>query len=45
MHLAVDTLGRLLAAHVSAAHENERAHVAELLASVQAATGGSVEVA
>ena len=45
VHLAVDTLGHLLAAHVSAANENERAHVDELLANVQAATGESVEVA
>ena len=45
VHLAVDTLGHLLAAHVSAANENERAHVAELLASVQAATGERVELA
>ena len=45
VHLAVDTVGHLLAAHVSAANENERAHVEELLASVQAATGESVEVA
>ena len=45
VHLAVDTLGHLLAAHVSAANENERAHVAELLANVQVATGESVQVA
>ena len=45
VHLAVDTLGHLLAAHVSAANENERAHVEELLANVQAATGESVQVA
>ncbi len=45
MHLAVDTLGHLLAAHVSAANENERAHVDQLLANVQEATGQSVEVA
>ncbi len=45
VHLAVDTLGHLLAAHVSPAHENERAHVEEWLASVQAATGQNVEVA
>ena len=45
VHLAVDTLGHLLATHVSAANENERAHVEELLANVQAATGESVEVA
>ena len=45
VHLAVDTLGHLLAAHVSPANENERAHVEELLANVQEATDGSVEVA
>ncbi len=45
VHLAVDTLGHLLAAHVSPASENERAHVEELLANVQAATGESVAVA
>lgn len=45
VHLAVDTLGHLLATHVSAANENERAHVEELLSNVQAATGESVEVA
>ena len=41
----MDTLGHLLAAHVSAANENERAHVQELLSNVQAATGQSVELA
>ena len=45
VHLAVDTLGHLLATHVSAANENERAHVEELLANVQEAMGESVEVA
>ena len=45
VHLAVDTLGHLLAAHVSAANENERAHVGQLLAAVQEATGENVEVA
>ena len=45
MHLAVDTLGHLLATHVSAANESERAHVEELLANVQDVTGERVEVA
>ena len=45
VHLAVDTPGHLLAAHVSAANENERAHVDQLLSNVQEATGQSVEVA
>ena len=45
VHLAVDTLGRLLALHVTAADAQERAQVAELCRQVQAATGDSVEVA
>jgi transposase len=45
VHLAVDTLGQLLAALVTAANEQERAQVQELAALVQEATGGSVEVA
>ena len=45
VHLAVDTLGHLLATHVWAANANERAHVEQRLANVQAATGRSVEVA
>lgn len=45
MHLAVDTLGHLLAAPVSAANDNERLHVGQLIAAVQAATGENVEVA
>ena len=45
VHLAVDTLGHLLAAHVSAANENERVHVDQLLANVQTATGESVQIA
>ncbi len=44
-HLAVDTLGHLLAVIVSPANEQERAHVAELAEAVQAATGDSVELA
>lgn len=44
-HLAVDTLGHLLALHVTAANERERAQVATLVAEVQAATGDHVEVA
>ena len=34
VHLVVDTLSHLLATHFSAANENERAHVGELLANV-----------
>jgi transposase len=44
-HLAVDTLGLLLAIHVTAANEQERAQVARLAGAVQEATGDSVEVA
>ncbi len=45
VHLAVDTLGHLLALHVTPANEQDRAQVAELAEAVQAATGQSVEVA
>src|SRR5262245_49572435 len=45
VHLAVDTLGNLLALRVTAANEQERAQVADLAAKVQAVTGGTVEVA
>lgn len=45
VHLAVDTLGQLLAVVVTPANEQERAQVAELAEQVQAATGNSVEVA
>jgi transposase len=44
-HLAVDTLGMLLAVHVTPANEQERAQVATLAAAVQAVTGEQVEVA
>lgn len=45
VHLAVDTLGHLLALSVTAANEQDRAQVAELAARVQAETGESVEIA
>lgn len=45
LHLAVDTLGHLLAAQVTPASEQDRAQVAELAAAVQAATGESIEIA
>jgi transposase len=45
VHLAVDTLGHLLALLVTAANEQERAQVGELAAAVQEATGQSVELA
>ena len=44
-HLAVDTLGHLLALHVSPASADDRAQVAVLAAAVQEATGESVQVA
>jgi transposase len=45
VHLAVDTLGHLLALLVTAANEQERAQVAELSQAVQEVTGQNVEVA
>ncbi len=45
VHLAVDTLGHLLAAYVTAASEPDREQVAELAEQVQAITGGRVQVA
>jgi transposase len=45
VHIAVDTLGHLLALLVTPANEQERAQVAELAEKVQGATGETVEVA
>jgi transposase len=45
VHIAVDTLGHLLALKVSPANEQDRAQVAELTEAVQKATGQSVQVA
>ena len=45
VHLAVDTLGHLLALTVTPADAQDRAQVADLAAAVQAATGETVEVA
>jgi transposase len=45
VHLAVDTLGHLLALVVTAANAQDRAQVGELAERVQAATGETVEVA
>ena len=45
VHIAVDTLGNLLALRVSAANEQERDYVAALAAEVQDVTGESVELA
>jgi transposase len=44
-HMAVDTLGHLLALHVTPANEQDRAQVAHLAEQVQDVTGQSVEVA
>ncbi len=44
-HMAVDTLGHLLALHVTAADEQDRARVRKLAKDVQEATGDSVELA
>lgn len=45
IHIAVDTLGHLLAAHVTTASEQDRAQVGQLAEAVQDATGESVELA
>jgi transposase len=45
LHMAVDTLGHLLALHVTPADADDRAQVGRLARAVQAATGESVEVA
>jgi transposase len=45
LHMAVDTLGNLLALHVTPANINDRAEVGRLVEAVQEATGGSVETA
>ena len=44
-HMAVDTLGHLLALLVTAADEQDRTQVAQLAQDVQAVTGQSVEIA
>ena len=45
VHMAVDTLGHLLALHVTPANEQDRAQVEALAQQVQQMTGESVEVA
>ena len=45
LHLAVDTLGHLLALHVTPADAQDRAQVGALAAAVQNVTGETVEVA
>jgi transposase len=44
VHAAVDTLGHLLALHVSPASEQDRAQVGELARAIQEVTGESVEL-
>lgn len=44
-HMAVDTLGHLLALYVTPANEQERAQVGQLAQQVQQVTGDSVKVA
>ncbi len=45
VHMAVDTLGHLLAVHVTPADEQERAQVRTLCEQMQQATGHTVELA
>lgn len=45
VHIAVDTLGHLLALHVTPANEGDRAQVEELARQVQQVTGHNVQVA
>ena len=45
VHIAVDTLGQLLALRVTAAHEQDRAQVKALVEQVQEVTGENVEIA
>ncbi len=45
VHAAVDTLGHLLALHVTPANEQDRAQVAQLAQAVQSVTDQNVEVA
>jgi transposase len=45
VHIAVDTLGHLLALKVTPANEQERAQVEDLIEKVQEVTGGSVKAA
>jgi transposase len=45
VHMAVDTLGQLLALRVTPANEDDRAQVGEVVQAVQALTGDKVELA
>ena len=45
LHLAVDTLGHLLALHVTPADADDRVEIARIAKAIQAETGESVEIA
>jgi len=45
LHLAVDTLGHLLALHVTPANADDRAEIGRIAKAIQAETGESVEIA
>lgn len=45
VHLAVDTLGHLLALHVTPANEQDRAQVSQLAERIQEETGDHIEIA
>jgi transposase len=45
VHIAVDTLGHLLALHVTAANEQDRSAVGAVAAATQEATGNTVKIA
>lgn len=45
VHMAVDTLGHLLALKITPANEQERAQVGDLVAKIQQTTGDNVQVA
>jgi hypothetical protein len=45
VHAAVDTLGHLLALHVTAADEQDRAQVEKLAEAVREVTGENIELA
>ncbi|MBV9785509.1 MAG: IS5 family transposase [Acidisphaera sp.] len=45
LHMAVDTLGYLLALHVTPASTDDRVEVARLTGTIQAVTGNNVEIA
>ena len=45
IHMAVDTLGHLLALHMISANEQDRAEIGKLCKAVQKETGKSVELA